>query len=132
LRDVAAVRSRVARHAPVSWLPDPPSCDGARLVAATERRLVADGDLLPAGLPDEWLGRDFAVHGLPAGVGSTLSYAIRWHGPRPAVLWEADGAPLEVRATAMAPGWRSSQPSGEALWPAPSGTSHPDPSRSFS
>ncbi len=90
-----------------------------RFVRRVERLLVADGRILGAGVPSAWLGTDFEVHGVPTGPGSTLSYAVRWHGPRPAILWEQQGEPIELTAPAMAPEWSSRDPSGEALWPAP-------------
>src|SRR3954470_12974731 len=38
-------------------------------------------------LPDEWWGRGLEVHDAPTHFGR-LSYAVRWHGERPALLWE--------------------------------------------
>lgn len=75
-------------------------------------------DLLP-GWRAAWRGRPVDVHGLPTAAG-TLSFAIRWHGSRPALLWQLDrtpGAPAEVvlRAPALDPGFSSARPSGEAL-----------------
>jgi hypothetical protein len=94
-------------------------------VAAFEHRLVAAGegraDLLPDGVPDDWVGHPFEVHGLPAGRDTTVSYAIRWHGEHPAVIWEQTGPPVELRAPVCDPGWSSSAASGEHLWRCPSG-----------
>ena len=89
---------------------------GVRAVAAIERRLVADGVLLPAGIPTAWLGQGFEGHGLPVGPASTVSFAVRWHGAHPAVLWEVTGPPVELSAPAVDPAWRTSAASGEALW----------------
>jgi len=50
-----------------------------------------------------------------------VSYAIRWHGQRPAVLWEIDGPVVPLTASVVAPGWSTAAPKGEALWPAPAG-----------
>ena len=72
--------------------------------------------LLPAGMPAGWRGIDFEAHGLPIGPASTLSYAVRWHGERAAVLWQVDGEPVELVAPAVDPAWRTRRPSGEALW----------------
>ena len=75
--------------------------------------------LLPNGVPQPWLGVGFEAHGLPIGVDSTVSYAIRWHGERPAVLWEVAGPPLPLTAGQWAGGsWASSEATGEALLPA--------------
>jgi hypothetical protein len=90
-----------------------------RFVHGVERRLVAEGDLLPLGLPNGWLGVDFEVRGVPTGPAGSISFAVRWHGPRPAVLWEQHGEPVELRASAFDPAWSSSARAGEALWAAP-------------
>ncbi len=45
-------------------------------------------DLLPA-VPAEWYGQPVEVHGVPTAHG-TLSFAVRWHGERPALLWELE------------------------------------------
>jgi len=42
--------------------------------------------LLPV-LPQHWLGQNFEVHDAPTRFG-VLSYAVRWHGKRPALLWD--------------------------------------------
>jgi len=70
-------------------------------------------ELLPQGFPATWLGVDFEAHGLAIGLGSTLSFAVRWHGERPAVLWEVSGEPMPLRRGE----WSTGQLAGEALWP---------------
>ena len=59
-----------------------------------------------------------AVYDLPTRFGP-LSYAIRWHGPRPALLWELTPhpgqPPVTLRAPALDQDWSSTQTSGEAL-----------------
>ena len=57
-------------------------------------------DLLPH-FPPEWLGQAVAVHDLPLRAGP-LSFAVRWHGARPALLWDAP-AGIELRASALDP-----------------------------
>ncbi|HYD09429.1 MAG TPA: hypothetical protein VEA78_04950, partial [Acidimicrobiales bacterium] len=52
-------------------------------------RETDDGLALLSAVPDPWLGQGFEVHGAPTH-GGTLSYAVRWHGERPALLWELD------------------------------------------
>jgi hypothetical protein len=71
-------------------------------------------ELMPQGFPQAWLGVSLEAHGLAIGLASTLSFAIRWHGERPAVLWEVTGAPMPLTHGA----WSTGQLSGEALWPA--------------
>ena len=73
----------------------------------------------PGGLPDEWLGQSVEVYGVPASPSSSVSLALRWHGERPAVLWEQTGGPVELNAPLLAPEWGTSEMSGEALWPVP-------------
>jgi hypothetical protein len=113
LRDVDKLLQRCAVRA-VFGVPDL----GDQLVAAdVESRLATDhvggATLLAGGVPAGWLGMNFEVHSLPVGVDGSVSYAIRWHGERPAVLWEAIGNPIELRGPG---GWRSEARSGEALW----------------
>ncbi len=81
-----------------------------------ERTLVSDGDLLPSGVPATWLGANFEVHAAPTSARSTISYAVRWHGERPAVLWEQSGAPVVLTASALDPEWSTSDVQGESLW----------------
>jgi hypothetical protein len=85
-----------------------------------ERRLVASdeqtAELMPAGFPTAWLGVDFEAHGLTIGLASTLSFAIRWHGQRPAVLWEVGGPPMPLTHAQDGEGWSTAQLTGEALW----------------
>lgn len=137
LRDLAAARLRLRRSAPRGDERAGPvggGDDGAvqlsaspvLRVAATERRLAdADGRLLAAGLPSPWLGGVVEVHDLPIGLGATVSYALRWHGARPAVLWEValDGrrehGAITLTSPVLAPGWSTNHTSGEALWPVP-------------
>ena len=61
---------------------------------------------LPAS-PTTWLGQSFEVHGVPVGPASTVSYAVRWHGAHAAVLWQVDGAPVELTAPAVDAAWSS-------------------------
>ena len=53
---------------------------------------------------------------MPIGPASTVSYAVRWHGEHAAVLWQVDGAPVELTAPAVDAAWSSTEASGEALW----------------
>jgi hypothetical protein len=82
--------------------------------------LVADGHrLFPGGVPREWWGESLEAHGVPTGPSSSVSLAVRWHGARPALLWEQHGTPVELVAPVVAPGWSTAAVSGEVLWPEP-------------
>jgi hypothetical protein len=69
-------------------------------------------DLLP-GFRTEWLGQHLAVHDVPLRAG-LLSYAVRWHGARPALLWDAPVG-VTLRAPALDPDWSSTAAVGEGL-----------------
>ena len=117
LRDLARLRQRTAGALPSA-------APTARELAWYEQRMargLGDGtaDLLAAGIPVSWLGANFEVYGLPIGPSSTVSYAVRWHGERPAVLWEIDGPVVPLTASVVAPEWSTAEATGEALWPAP-------------
>jgi hypothetical protein len=86
-----------------------PSWVEQQLVIADEH----SAELMPSSFPPAWLGVDFEAHGLAIGLASTLSFAIRWHGDRPAVLWEVDGPPMPLTYGT----WATGQLTGEALWP---------------
>lgn len=65
-------------------------------------------------------GVDLEVHDAPTRHGR-LSFALRWHGEHPALLWELtapEGAPrrpVRLTAPALAPGWSTDAPVGETL-----------------
>lgn len=94
--------------------------DDDALLAQTRAALVHEHanavDILP-GFRAEWLGHNIAVRDIPLRSGR-LSYAIRWHGERPALLWEAP-AGCELRAGGLDPGWSSTEAAGETLLAAP-------------
>jgi hypothetical protein len=76
--------------------------------------------VLPHGIPETWWGSAFEGHGLIADPYRTISFAVRWHGPRPAVLWEVTGAPgLLITAGKADSEWHTTEVSGEALLAAP-------------
>jgi hypothetical protein len=65
-------------------------------------------------------GVDLEVHDVPTRSGA-LSFALRWHGEHPALLWElrpvAGRRPraVELTAPALAPGWSTRDAVGETL-----------------
>lgn len=75
--------------------------------------------LLPA-LPSAWIGAPLEVHHAPTRAGR-VSYALRWHGGHPLLMWEVDTSrrrpgpgPL-LRAPALDPGWSTRATTGDAL-----------------
>ena len=72
--------------------------------------------LLPGGMKPERLGVQFEVHGIAVGFSHRVSFAVRWHGPNAAVIWEVVGPDdVELRSGVDAT-WSSKNASGEALW----------------
>jgi hypothetical protein len=60
------------------------------------------------------------VHDAPTRAG-LVSFAVRWHGERPAVLWDAPEG-VTLRAPVLDPGWSVAGGRGETLlraWPRP-------------
>lgn len=90
--------------------------EGCLVVPWAETLVAVDGELFPGGLAPAWLGQPIEAYGVPTGDASSVSLAIRWHGERPAILWEQAGEPVELSSPVLAPGWRSAEPKGEALW----------------
>jgi hypothetical protein len=76
--------------------------------------------LLPC-VPASWLGSPVDVRGVPTPMGR-CSFSVRWHGERPALLWEIDGhdgGAVRITAAGLDPTFVSTEPSGEALLAAP-------------
>ena len=81
----------------------------SRLGAVLDSALIDDGEGLVA-LPawdDAWYGQSVDVHGLRTRYGTT-SFALRWHGERPALLWEVE-PPEDHSGDETAPTWRAPQ-----------------------
>ncbi|MFZ4585241.1 MAG: hypothetical protein ACOYNI_08440 [Acidimicrobiia bacterium] len=93
-----------------------PLADPARLLQLVRAVLVTehdDGvDVLPF-LPDAWRGASLDVRNVPTRSGS-VSYAVRWHGERPALLWECNDR-VALRAPGLSADWSTVEPAGEAL-----------------
>lgn len=83
------------------------------LVAEAADRLV-----IAPSMPDEWIGATVDAHGLLTRHG-TLSFSLRWHGPRPAVLWDLqprrDEDPAVTVRCGLDESWASEARTGEAL-----------------
>jgi hypothetical protein len=95
-----------------------------RAVLAAEH--VGGVDLCPV-QEASWRGAPLEAHGIPTRHG-TVSYAIRWHGARPALLWELEpreGSEPEVPAVLRIPGldarWSTTELRGDTLLAAPAG-----------
>ncbi|HEY6534033.1 MAG TPA: hypothetical protein VIY72_17115 [Acidimicrobiales bacterium] len=80
---------------------------------------------------ETWLGQQIEAHDVPTSYGR-FSFAVRWHGDRPALLWElaphddarvvaavAARGPFVVRAPGLDPTWSSTELRGEALLAVP-------------
>jgi hypothetical protein len=81
-------------------------------------REAGDGVALASLVPDEWYGQGWEVHDAPTARGR-VSYAVRWHGRRVALLWEVTahpgGGPVRLTAPGLDPAWSTTEPQGEAL-----------------
>ncbi|MGQ0434467.1 MAG: hypothetical protein ACT452_18935 [Microthrixaceae bacterium] len=93
----------------------------AALVSAVRALLVTDARLglsLSPLVPEAWLGQGWELHDAPTRHGQ-LSFAVRWHGERPALLWELAAhpgdAPITITAPGLDPSWSTQAPAGEAL-----------------
>lgn len=64
--------------------------------------------------PPEWAGFPVEVHDAPTHHGK-ISYALRWHGDRPALLWECERSGVRLSAPGLDRGWSSGELGGEAL-----------------
>ena len=83
------------------------------LVAEAADHLV----MLPAP-PEAWARAPVDARSLVTRHG-VLSFSVRWHGPRPAVLWDLGPPRVEGRVVTMRCGldqsWASTAPAGDAL-----------------
>lgn len=93
----------------------------AALVTAVRGMLVAEADgglALSPVVPEAWLGQGWEVHDAPTAHGR-LSYAVRWHGERPALLWELEPdpgqPPVRLTVPGLDPDWSTTDARGEAL-----------------
>jgi hypothetical protein len=116
--------SLLAAASPTCTWGDGPTYDtkaASSFVAAVRDSLVHEQrrtlELLRV-VPDAWLGQGVEVHDAPTRHGA-LSYALRWHGARPALLWQLDRTrgrrPVTITAPGLDPTWSTTEASGEAL-----------------
>ena len=123
---VQVLRSELLEGQPLwTWPSALDAHDPARTAAFLRnvRALVIDDseevvDLLP-GFGGEWLGQPVAMLRLPTIAGS-VSYALRWHGARPALLWEVEGdRSFTLTCSAIDGEWSTTDRRGEVLLTAP-------------
>ena len=115
--DVAAAQLRLSSAA------EPPNVMPAdiRAIAWVEEKMVAmqrDGSvqIFGRGIPRLWLGANLECHRVAAGPLHTVSFGIRWHGEKPALLWEVAGpAGIKLTAGKCDPTWTSVEATGETL-----------------
>ena len=81
-------------------------------------REVEGGIELLSLMPDAWIGQAIEVHDAPTHFGA-LSYAVRWHGERPALLWDLQvrdgGDGVRISAPGLDAAWLTTDAKGEAL-----------------
>ena len=115
--DVAAAQLRLSSAA------EPPNVmpTDIRAIAWVEEKMVAvqrDGSvqIFGRGIPRLWLGANLECHRVAAGPLHTVSFGIRWHGEKPALLWEVSGpAGVKLDAGICDPTWSSVESTGETL-----------------
>jgi hypothetical protein len=115
--DVAAAQLRLSSAA------EPPYVmpTDIRTIAWVEEKMVAvqrDGSvqIFGRGIPRLWLGANLECHRVAAGPLHTVSFGIRWHGEKPALLWEVSGpAGVKLDAGLCDPTWHSVESTGETL-----------------
>lgn len=67
-------------------------------------------------VPDSWRGQNLDVRNCGTANGR-VSFSVRWHGARPALLWERHGGAdtIEMRCPGLDPSWSTLERAGEAL-----------------
>jgi hypothetical protein len=123
LQDFVSVWSRLAEAGRISdlALASPEIAGTVRQIAWIESQLVVqrrDGviEICPCGIDKSWLGVNFECHKLLASPEHLISYAVRWHGEKPALLWEIDGpVGTKVAASAIDRIFSSTEMRGETL-----------------
>jgi hypothetical protein len=78
------------------------------------RETPAAGLALATIFPAEWAGQSLEVHDAPTQHGR-ISYALRWHGNRPALLWQCERPGVTLTVPGLDPAFSTTELSGEAL-----------------
>ena len=92
-------------------------------------RETFDGGLaLCSMLPDAWTGQPIEVHDAPTHFGP-VSFAVRYHGDRPALLWDLkrrDGVgAVRITAPGLDADWSTTEAKGETLLASPARADEP-------
>jgi hypothetical protein len=95
------------------------AADFLSFVRALLVREVDGGLALCTMLPDAWRGQNLEVEHAPTHHGD-LSFAVRWHGERPALLWElvprpGQKGPVRITIPGLDPSFTTTELRGEAL-----------------
>ena len=78
-------------------------------------RETPDGSIALATIfPPDWAGRPLEVHDAPTHHGP-ISYALRWHGDRPALLWQCARPGVTLTVPGLDRSFSTAEASGEAL-----------------
>lgn len=78
-------------------------------------RETPDGSVALATIfPPEWTGQPVEVHDAPTHAGR-VSYALRWHGDRPALLWQCERPGVTLTVPGLDRSFSTAEQSGEAL-----------------
>lgn len=110
------------REVPSGALGYDPGALAARASALIDMAVLdgSSGPVLLGGWVDALWGRQIEAHGVATRHG-LVSFAMRWHGVRPALLWEverwavSDGGEPTLTAPLLDPNWQGRGWSGEAL-----------------
>jgi hypothetical protein len=112
----------VDRMGHLTWVVTDSDLPAYRLARTLDGLASVQGEglvLLGMPVPSSWFGQPLEVHDAPLPSGS-VSFAVRWHGERPALLWESTHVGV-VRCPGLDPAWRGVGAKGEALLAAPAG-----------
>lgn len=116
------VAHALARLPEAAAAPNAAPDDVAAVAWAEEAMVDLRGDaavLLPRGLPRAWWGVNVECHDLTVSPAARLSFAVRWHGERPALLWEASAPGVRLLGGGLDAAWSTHDQRGEALLAAP-------------
>lgn len=86
---------------------------GARGLVVSER--PGELELFPQ-FATAWRGGSLEAHNLTVAGSAKVSFAVRWHGYRPALLWDVqDDKPLLLTCPSLDPAWSTTVAKGEVL-----------------
>lgn len=123
LEELTRVVAAALRQSPVALprLLESATGNARRWVDRLENEMVRWSDdqeaiVCPAGIAPSRFGVDVEAHRLPIGPRHHLSFALRWHGAHPAIIWDVEGpGGLRLRC-GVDEQWTTTRSSGEALW----------------